>query len=601
MPVNLRNSPQNSASDLARSQSSRRPSAVAPKMSVSSSSDQHTLDIVSRNLVNPPDNPAAASFNPLQLQGGDITRELYRWQDHNQEPGSEFPAGRLEAPRHRRSISFSGSITSHGSLQQPEMSAEQIRAPQGFRRSFLVNKSLQENNGVPNFMARNFFEFLTLYGHFAGQDLSEDEDEGEDQDGAIEDEETALVGRRARHRISHRQPHKSSTFKAVLLLLKSFVGTGVLFLPRAFHNGGWAFSTACLLACGVISYYCFVLLINTKLKKNVNGYGDLGAAVYGRNMELAILGSIVLSQIGFVAAYAVFTATNLQVFFSSVFHWEASMVFWLAVQLLLYLPLSLTRNIAKLSGTALLADLFIMFGLLYVYYYCSRYVAHNGVASDSMLVFNKNDWTLFIGTAIFTYEGIGLLIPIQESMKHPEKFNKCLLGVMVSVSIAFILCGLLCYSAFGSSVETVILLNFPRKSAMTASVQLLYALAIMLSTPLQLFPIIRILETSIFPKNASGKYNPRVKWMKNYFRIGIVLANMLIAWLGANDLDKFVSIVGSFACIPLIYIYPPMLHYKAFSNGGGSKLSLGCDVAIASFGVAVMTYTTYQAVRLWFV
>jgi proton-coupled amino acid transporter len=30
----------------------------------------------------------------------------------------------------------------------------------------------------------------------------------------------------------------------------------------------------------------------------------------------------------------------------------------------------------------------------------------------------------------------------------------------------------------------------------------------------------------------------------------------MIAWLGANDLDKFVSIVGSFACIPLVYIYP---------------------------------------------
>ena len=28
-----------------------------------------------------------------------------------------------------------------------------------------------------------------------------------------------------------------------------------------------------------------------------------------------------------------------------------------------------------------------------------------------------------------------------------------------------------------------------------------------------------------------------------------------IAWLGSNDLDKFVSLVGSFACIPLVYIY----------------------------------------------
>ncbi|SCV05521.1 LANO_0H09318g1_1 [Lachancea nothofagi CBS 11611] len=608
MPVNLLNTRSSVTDDASRSVThSRRPSGVASNI-VAISPEQQMADVVSRHLVNPSDKPSSDSFNPLQLQGGDITRELYRWQDHNQEAAvSDNQPGRLEAPRHRRSISFSGSVRSHGSIPNTEMSAEQIRAPQGFRRSFLVQKSLQEGGHIPTFVARNFFEFLTLYGHFAGQDLSEDEDEDIDQDQDVaEDEETALVGespakRRAALRAARRESHKSSTFKAVLLLVKSFVGTGVLFLPRAFHNGGWAFSTFCLLLCGIVSYYCFVILISTKNKLNVKGYGDLGGSVYGHKMELAILGSIVLSQIGFVAAYAVFTATNLQVFFANVFHWEYSLTFWLLVQLALYLPLSLTRNIAKLSGTALLADLFILLGLLYVYYYCGQFVVHHGIASESMLVFNKNDWTLFIGTAIFTYEGIGLLIPIQESMKHPEKFNKCLFGVMASVTIIFVMCGLLCYSAFGDRVKIVILLNFPRDSAMTATVQLLYALAILLSTPLQLFPTIRILETSIFPKNASGKYNPRVKWLKNYFRVAVVLANMGIAWLGANDLDKFVSLVGSFACIPLIYIYPPLLHYKAFSKGEAPKSLLAIDLAIAIFGTCVMTYTTYQAVYLWFV
>jgi len=30
----------------------------------------------------------------------------------------------------------------------------------------------------------------------------------------------------------------------------------------------------------------------------------------------------------------------------------------------------------------------------------------------------------------------------------------------------------------------------------------------------------------------------------------------MVAWVGADDLDKFVALVGSFACIPLVYIYP---------------------------------------------
>ncbi|SCU88111.1 LADA_0E08262g1_1 [Lachancea dasiensis] len=610
MPVNLRKDSRSALSvdiDALRSISaSRRPSGAAPNVVVASSPGQHVADAVSRHLVSASDSADAASFNPLHLLGGDITRELYRWQDQNQDEAVEGQQIRSEMPKHRRSASFSGSVMSHSSIPNTEMSAEQMRAPQGFRRSFLVTKSLQENGDIPVFSARNFYEFLTLYGHFAGQDLSEDEDEDLDKTHPVEeDEETALLGespakRRAAIRAMRRGAHKSSTLKAVLLLLKSFIGSGVLFLPRAFHNGGWAFSSFSLLTCCLLSYHCFILLINTKNKLKVNGYGDLGGAIYGRHMENAILGSIVLSQIGFVAAYTVFTATNLQVFFANVFEWESSVTFWILVQLLFITPLSLTRNISKLSGTALIADLFIFFGLTYVYYYCGTYVAAHGIASETMLVFNKNDWTLFIGTAIFTYEGIGLLIPIQESMKHPEKFNKCLFGVMASAGVVFISCGFLCYSAFGEEVKTVILLNFPRDSGMTTMVQLLYALAILLSTPLQLFPVIRILETSIFPKDASGKYNPRVKWLKNYFRIAVVIMNLTIAWLGANDLDKFVSLVGSFACVPLIYVYPPMLHLQAFRNGGASKLSLVSDMLIAIFGVCVMVYTTYQAVYLWF-
>ena len=58
----------------------------------------------------------------------------------------------------------------------------------------------------------------------------------------------------------------------------------------------------------------------------------------------------------------------------------------------------------------------------------------------------------------------------------------------------------------------------------------------------------------------SGKYSKTIKWRKNGFRFCLVMASALIAWLGANDLDKFVALVGSFACIPLVYLYPVCAH-----------------------------------------
>lgn len=264
--------------------------------------------------------------------------------------------------------------------------------------------------------------------------------------------------------------------------------------------------------------------------------------------------SIVLSQIGFVAAYIVFTSENLQAFVLAVTGCETFMEtkWFILIQMAIFMPFSLLRDIEKLSFTALIADAFILVGLAYLFYYDILTLSTNGLAD--IIMFNKDNWTLFIGTAIFTFEGIGLIIPIQESMSHPEKFPRVLFVVMIIITALFTVMGAVSYAAYGSETETVVLLNLPQDDRLVNGVQLLYSAAIMLSTPLQLFPAIRITENGLFTK--SGKYNPYIKWQKNVYRFCFVLMCAAIAWGGAGSLDKFVALVGNFACIPLVFIYP---------------------------------------------
>jgi amino acid permease len=125
---------------------------------------------------------------------------------------------------------------------------------------------------------------------------------------------------------------------------------------------------------------------------------------------------------------------------------------------------------------------------------------------------------------------------------------------MIIITVVFVSMGALSYAAYGSKTETVVILNLPQDDKLVNGVQFLYSLAILLSTPLQIFPAIRITENELFTR--SGKYNPYIKWQKNVFRFFVVMLCASIAWFGANDLDKFVALVGSFACVPLVYIYP---------------------------------------------
>lgn len=148
-------------------------------------------------------------------------------------------------------------------------------------------------------------------------------------------------------------------------------------------------------------------------------------------------------------------------------------------------------------------------------------------------------------------------------MRHPTKFPKVLFGVMIAITTIFVSMGALSYAAYGTNTKTVIILNLPQDSKIVNGIQFLYSLAILLSTPLQLFPAIRIMENGLF--RGSGKHNPYVKWQKNTFRFVTVFATAAVAWGGADDLDKFVALIGSFACIPLVYMYPVCTHSPVLS------------------------------------
>ncbi|KAL3425250.1 transmembrane amino acid transporter [Phlyctema vagabunda] len=521
----------------------------------------------------------------LKLLGGDIHRDLYKID--------------ARARTMKRAQTFSDMRT-HSPFMD---TAATHRQPGGFRRQFLQQQ--QRFSSVTAPVTGNFVSFLDLYGSFAGEDLADSDDEEsailddedvEDQQRSVDDgregERRPLLGRRKSTRAAK---HGDATMtKTFFLLIKSFIGTGVLFLPKAFKNGGILFSSITLIVISLISCLAFHLLLQCRARYG-GGYGEIGGAIGGKRMRNVILASITFSQIGFVCAGIIFTAENLLSFLNAVASKSPlSITALIGVQLLLLIPLALIRNISKLGSSALLADVCILLGLGYIYYYDISSIATQGI-NETVRLFNPRDFTLTVGSAIFTFEGIGLILPIQSSMKEPQKFERLLLGVMFLITIIFTSIGALSYATFGDRTNVEIISNFPQNDKLVNAVQFLYSLAVLVGTPVQLFPAMRIIESSLFG-HRSGKQNATTKWKKNLFRSGIVCVCGIISAAGAADLDKFVALIGSFACVPLVYIYPAFLHWKGIAE---NKYAKAGDILMMSVGLVAMVYTTAVTLVRW--
>lgn len=94
-----------------------------------------------------------------------------------------------------------------------------------------------------------------------------------------------------------------------------------------------------------------------------------------------------------------------------------------------------------------------------------------GYASQDLPSFSSREYfasvqtlPLYFGTALFAFEGISLVLPLQNAMKKPEDFAKPF-GVlnigMIFVTGIYVVVGLVGYWKYGNDVEGSLTLNLP--------------------------------------------------------------------------------------------------------------------------------------------
>lgn len=462
-------------------------------------------------------------------------------------------------------------------------------------------------------------------------------------DGGEDSSKPLLGGKRAPSRHGHGHVHDEhgprrrrlssavpsgdpGTFRTVLVILKSFVGSAVLFLPSAFVEGGWLFSSITLCLMAFLSTKATLLVIECRTVYG-GSFGDLGDMAVGKWGGNAVKIAICLSQMGFCCSYCLFISENvhgLLIHFGGCEYANVKQWMLIMMQLPLYIPLTWVRRIRYFAYTNLLADFCILFGIGAILAYCiyantlGAGGATGGTApggAQPMTWLNPGHWPLFLGTSVYAFEGVGLVVPIHQSLSREgrEEFPKVFSRTIMAITICFVAFAVTCYSAIGDTVQPVITLDMPTGVWWVVAIQAGYCVALACTFPLMLYPCISFIEKALTPSVFhAGKPSLERKWKKNFGRALLVLAVAGAATAAASELGNLVSLIGAACCVPLAYIFPGLFHYKLISGPGavadgplaaGKGRSRACerawDVFFVVFGLSVMVFATGVAVYTW--
>ncbi|EGZ22032.1 hypothetical protein PHYSODRAFT_488347 [Phytophthora sojae] len=293
----------------------------------------------------------------------------------------------------------------------------------------------------------------------------------------------------------------------VVHLLKGNIGPGAMSLPNGFSKTGVYAGPVLFVVVALVSVYNMELLLRCKhlvSPRAPMSFGDVGREILGPKGKMFIDVFLVGTQLGICCVYFTFVATNIHVVLPESLQDainERQLIFAIFPVLLMLSWVRTLRRITPFSG---LANFAVLSGIAIVFYYSIDYWKHPKIQPrQSPLLADWSQLPEFYGTAVYSFEGIGLVLPIQNAMAEPERFSRVLAICMLSILVLFLFIGEVPTIAFGridNGSMTAVLHDYCEGWLVTmANVALAFACT--LSFPIQFYPAIDVLERMLRHKS----------------------------------------------------------------------------------------------------
>ncbi|XP_065218091.1 proton-coupled amino acid transporter-like protein pathetic [Planococcus citri] len=362
--------------------------------------------------------------------------------------------------------------------------------------------------------------------------------------------------------------HRTSDFGALVHLFKGSFGSGILAVPRAFMNSGLILGIFGTVVIGIICAHCVSILVkcshilSIRDKKPSLGFSDTAEVAFktgptglrkysklaGQFVTLSLFATYYLGN----TVYVVLIAQAFQEVFNTYFHILLPIRWYILIVAVPLLPLGIGRRLKYLVPVSAFGAIFIIFGIVVTFAYALKDLPS---IEERKLVNTVDHLPVFVSTILFAMEGIGTVLPIENSMKHPDHFRGYC-GVL-SISMSFIIAmygviGFFGYLKYGDKTEANITLNLP-EDPLSIAVKLMVALSILFTYGLQFCVPSEIVWNRLKP-SVSAKYETSAYYV---MRGSMIIGTVIIALIIPN-LAPFISLVGS-VCLSILGLWTPAM------------------------------------------
>ena len=193
---------------------------------------------------------------------------------------------------------------------------------------------------------------------------------------------------------------------------------------------------------------------------------------------------IALTQFSFSLSFVSYiTASAKSILGGEIWIWYICFCLWLIL-----IPIAWVRNISKFSFTFLIGNLCIITTVIVVSAYLYVDFRRDGFGPGIEPMNYKSYWSM-VGFSVYTYEGIGVVMPIMSNCACPEKFDKILFYALMTLTLIYCFFANFCYLVLGSNIDRSFITQELDQSLIVVKVlMVIYSLNLICSYAIFIYP-----------------------------------------------------------------------------------------------------------------